>query len=320
MNNVISAQSLRDDDWNTILERIDGGNCTPFIGPGARIDGPDVYDVARLWASEFEYPPDDYLDLPRVGRHVSVKRDVMRPKELIQRHFGPNMSAPNFSSPTTIDDPHRILAELPFPIYITTNYDDLMWRALKSRGDKDARKELCRWNDFISTAQRSAFDQEAVPASPANPIVFHLYGHTESLESLVVTDDDYLEFLISVSRDQSAKNNRMIPSRIERAMNGASLIFLGYRIDDWDFRVLFHLLLSYRQSSSRMHVAVQIAPNKSQAKQDQQEEIETKLEAYQAHLGRYFQSKNLKIHVSLKTCQDFVKDLRDKWKGSPYAK
>lgn len=251
---------------------------------------------------------------------MSVKGDVIRPKELIYRDFGPSMKAPDFSSPDTSDDPHRILAELPFPIYITTNYDDLMWRALRSRRDKDARKELCRWNDAISISQISAFDPNALPASPANPIVFHLYGHTEFLESLVVTDDDYLEFLISVSKDQSARMNRMIPSRIERAMNGASLIFLGYRIDDWDFRVLFHLLLSYRQSSSRMRVAVQIAPNQGQAKEEQQEEVEKKLEVYQAHLARYFQSKNLKIHVSLQTCQDFAKDLRDKWRSSPYGK
>lgn len=42
VNNVISAQSLRDADWNTILERINGGNCTPFIGSGARIGGPTL--------------------------------------------------------------------------------------------------------------------------------------------------------------------------------------------------------------------------------------------------------------------------------------
>jgi len=30
------------------------------------------------------------------------------------------------------DEPHLLLAQMPFPVYITTNYDDFMYQALKT--------------------------------------------------------------------------------------------------------------------------------------------------------------------------------------------
>ena len=39
-----------------------------------------------------------------------------------------------------------------------------------------------------------------------NPVVFHLHGHLGLAESLVLTEDDYLDFLVSISR-----NDDLIP-------------------------------------------------------------------------------------------------------------
>src|SRR6185437_9644170 len=76
-----------------------------------------------------------------------------------------------------------------------------------------------------------------------------------NLESLVFTEDDYYEFLINVSSDDDS-----IPKRVRRAMTGTSLLLLGYRMEETDFRVLFHYLLakSLQVSSRRTHVAVQV--------------------------------------------------------------
>ena len=45
-------------------------------------------------------------------------------------------------------EPHSVLAGLPLSIVITTNYDDFMVRALKWKL-KDARREICRWQDIL---------------------------------------------------------------------------------------------------------------------------------------------------------------------------
>jgi hypothetical protein len=316
---TITTGGLSEKDWGDLLERISRGKCTPFIGSGARTNFPDAYEVARLWAREHGYPLGDCLDLPKVARYVAVKRDPMRPKEAIAELYN-SIERPDFSDSGTKDEPHRVLAELPFPVYITTNQDDLMWRALDSRRDKDPRRDLCRWNDAIRDVPKSVFhrDNPSYNPTPANPLVFHLYGYTECLESLVVTDDDYLGFLINISKDQSSKDERMMPAQIEGAMLGASLL-LGYRLDDWDFRVLFHLIINHMVRAGRTHVAVQLAPAEGKSASAQEEEVKKHLEVYRAYVGDYFQSKSLKIHVSLQTCQEFVIELRDRWRKSSHA-
>lgn len=343
----ITTGGLSDDDWADLLERINGGNCTPFVGPGARLDMgdeewavlverlrqrdrrpialpggrprfPDAYKIARAWADEYKYPLWDSRDLPKVARYVSVEKTPVVPKEKIVRlHQG--LGPPDFNSPESLDDPHRILADLPFPIYITTNQDAYMWQALESRAAKKPERELCRWNDSMTDLPPSVFDQERKPLyepDAATPLVFHLYGHTQHLESLVVTDDDYMEFLIKVSKDKGT-----IPSRIERAMTRDALLLLGYRLDDWDFRVLFHILIGYlTKSLGKTHVAVQLTPAENESARDLEERVQKHLEVYRAYVGKYLQSKSRHstIRVVPQTCQEFALELRDRWRRSTY--
>jgi len=77
--------------------------------------------------------------------------------------------------------------------------------------------------------------------SVANPVVFPLPrsdGKTWTRWSL--TEDDYFEFLMNVSKDRT-----LIPSRIEKAMTGSSLLLLRLPSKRLGFRVMFHLLASY---------------------------------------------------------------------------
>jgi hypothetical protein len=89
-------------------------------------------------------------------------------------------------------------------------------------------------------------------ATLAVPAIFHLHGHTEVLESMVVTEDDYLDFLINTSRDEES-----IPLRI-KALTKTTLLFLGYNMADLEFRVLIRSMAGYLRSSLvRRHIFVQ---------------------------------------------------------------
>jgi hypothetical protein len=137
-----------------------------------------------------------------------------------------------------------------------------MFAALKSY-PKDARLEFCRWNDALnnpSLFDPSLFDTEtgseisSFAPNVANPVVFHLYGHTGVAESLVLTEDDYLQFLVETS-----KANLRIPARIQKAFTLTSLLFLGYRLTDLEFRVLLRSLAgSLRISIAGSHVSAQV--------------------------------------------------------------
>ena len=283
-------------NWDLLLRRIKAGNCTPFLGAGACAGIlPLGRTLAQNWAQQYDYPLDDPGDLVRVSQYIAVTQDPMWPKEKIVREFK-KCGAPDFSNAL---EPHGLLADLPLPVYMTTNYDDFMVRALRDR-KRDPVQALCRWNTFLRDNVPSPFDERSFEPTLANPVVFHLHGHCGVPESLVLTEDDYLDFLVDIS---SAPD--LLPARIHRALSGASLMFLGYAITDWNFRVLFRSLVSYlEQSLSRVHVSVQLAPGGADMTPERKERA-------QEYLNRYF--GKLQIQVFWGTCEQFIAELRKRW-------
>ena len=70
--------------------------------------------------------------------------------------------------------------------------------------------------------------------SAERPLVYHLFGRLSVPKSVVLTEDDYFDFLIGVTT-----NNDLIPAVVRRALADTALLFLGFNLDEWDFRVLF---------------------------------------------------------------------------------
>jgi len=241
-------------DWDTLVRRIRSKACTPFIGAGAAAGYlPLGGGLSQQLAQEFNYPLADSQDLARVTEFVAVtKRDGMLPKDRI-REVIQNVKGPSFESKSEI---HRVLAGLDLPIYLTTNYDDFMFNALRMDG-KDARREVCRWNKLLLEQEPSAFDEGYDP-TPANPVVFHLHGRADIPESIVVTEDDYLDFLVNISKDLAvsptgAQQKAALPVRIRSAIRNTTLLFVGYRLADLNFRVILRGLLgSIEQSTKRI--------------------------------------------------------------------
>jgi len=289
--------NMTDDNWKFLLGRIKAGRCTPFLGAGASSKTfPLGSEIAKQWAKEYKYPMADSYDLARVAQFVAVTEDRMEPKDRIQQQFQA-VSLPDF---TSHDEPHCVLADLPFPIFITTNYDNLMISALQHR-HKDPKLELCHWNSYVRENEQSIFDKDKdYTPTPANPLVFHFHGYYETSESMVLTEDDYLDFLINISKDEN-----LLPPCIRKAMTGSSLLFLGYKIADWDFRVLFRSIVGYLEKSLiRTHISVQIAPELEGITIEQQENVQKYLEAYFA---------KLEVRVYWGSFSEFTEELRRRW-------
>ncbi len=293
---------LEEGDWTLLMRRIQKGRCTAFIGAGACAGIlPLGAEIARAWDQEYHYPLEENRDLAKVGQYIAVKRmDEAAPKELISEYIDKCIKAgriPDFSDP---DEPHAVLADLPLTTYITTNYDDFMTRALKNRM-RNPKVELCRWNKVLRD-HTSVFETEGFVPTPQQPIVFHLHGHYQFDNSIVVSEEDYLDFLVNIARDES-----LIPPQIQAALTGNSLLFLGYRLADWDFRVLFSSLVTYMERSmTRAHVSVQLIPLGTDFPQEQRDRAQQYLDEY---FGR------LRIRVYWGTCREFSAELRRRWKA-----
>jgi hypothetical protein len=286
------STSLNDKDWEILIQRIQDKKCTPFLGAGACYGVlPLGADIARQWASEYEYPLEDSSNLISVAQFMALQRDRMFPKEQIVKMFR-SYKTPDYSNES---EPHRVLASLPLPIYATTNYDDFMTQALLKQ-NKDARQALCQWNKYVKDLP-SVLDNGFTPTT-ANPVVFHLHGYNPLAESLVLTEDDYMDFLVNISVE-----DKLIPPVIQKALTGTSLLFIGYRIADWNFRVLLRSLSRYFETGlRRTHFAVMTQPAAS-------EDLRAKAQSY---LVDYYE--NIDVRVYWGTAADFVSELRARLK------
>ncbi len=270
------------------MRRIESGECTPFLGAGASYPAlPLGAEVAKQWAEAYGYPkPEEAEDLVRIAQFLAVQYDSTFPKDEIRKLLK-GKPAPDFAQP---DEPHDALAQLPLPVYMTTNYDSFMVQALENRRKKPVR-EMCYWNRLIDSSS-SVFSNGGHDPDPSNPLVYHLHGCLDDKHSIVITEDDYLDFLVKLGKD-----DQLLPPRIQRAVCGSSLLFLGYALSDWTFRVLFRGLVHGMEGSGRsVSVTVQLAPG------DQE---------YKEYLSEYFGKNNMRVYWG--TAWQFATELTQKW-------
>ena len=134
------------------------------------------------------------------------------------------ISPPDFSQKYA-NIPHSVLADLSLPIYITTNYDKFMEEALITRG-RQPDSEYCRWNEVLEFAGDSLFKNPQYKPTEDKPLVYHLHGIIDEPQSMVLTERDYIDFVINLTIDEN-----LIPTVIRKALAMTSLLFIGYSLD-----------------------------------------------------------------------------------------
>ncbi|HEY1365507.1 MAG TPA: SIR2 family protein [Gaiellaceae bacterium] len=289
------ASGLTDNDWATLIERVRSGACTPFIGAGAAAGTlPLGSEIAERWACEFNYPLEDRHDLARVAQFIGVHRgDAVVPKDRIRRELQ-GIAPPDFSR---ADEPHSLLAALPLPLYITTNYDDFMTQALRAR-HREPKRDFCRWNSSPALREEPRVLKPGFQPTPSTPVVYHLHGLLDVADSLVLSEDDYLDFLVTVSRDE-----KLLPNQVKRALAGTSLLFVGYKLADWDFRVIHRgLVMAGEPSLRRLSVTVQLPP------------AEVNGAGARDYLNKYFGTMNVRVHWG--TASEFLLELHGRLRES----
>ena len=291
-----------DNAWNRTVYLIGKNQCTPFVGAGASAEHlPVAGRLAEALAEEYGYPFDDNHDLARVTQFAAVREGS---RQYVKQRLTDDMFAdvplPNFRE---TDEPHAMLADLNLPIYLTTNYDDFMFEALQARG-RAPQRAICPWytKERAEVEQANALFREAAGFNPdsSRPIVYHLHGHRGTPESLVLTEDDYIDFLVRVSGDPE-----LLPPTIQKSLTSKMLLFVGYSLSDWTFRVIFRGLLSARPPlSGHSHVSVQLPPPPDSPTDERPLRI-------QEYLDRYFDKQD--ISICWKTARDFSAELRRRW-------
>lgn len=316
-----------DINWDLLARRIRSGKLTPIIGDRVGHKGfLTNTPLVREWAASIDYPMPATTNITRVAQFRSITVDPLAAKEdfldFLKRRLLAQARERNTLTADFLDNledelerlpfstvagrlnypdfeadplnPLAVLAQLSLPLYITTSFHPFMANAFaRTASAKTPRIERCPWFE-PTLARTSLLDEDGYVDDTQQPVVYHLYGIDTEVESLVFTEDDYLDFLVRASED-----NHVIPVRIGEALAGSSLLLLGYEVQDWDFRVLFRGLIRKKHTARRPRsVCIQLDPQEQEGADPQ--EIEHYLSTY---FGEY------KFDVYWGSANEFAREL-----------
>ncbi len=222
-----------------VAEKVRQRSCILFLGAGVHAPPPEgaPFDypaeqrpptgaaLSEQLAAESDiaerFPRENPRDLQRVALFYEIARSrrqlVEAVANAVQRDRRP--------SPLL-----RALAELDFPIVITTNYDHLFERALAAAG-KEPRVS-------VYTPKMEPTTDYREPTADS-PIVFKIHGDISRPETIVLTDEDYIQFVLRMS---SKDPYDPIPLTLKYYLTGSTTLFVGYSLLDYNLRLLFKTL------------------------------------------------------------------------------
>jgi hypothetical protein len=311
--------------WQALETQISQRIFTPVLGPGlsSGVLGSRP-EVASRWVERWQMPiaVHNQSDLAKVAQYLRVRSAPGQVRAELRKHMMTEISErrkraarddPVWNLPEELvqgpdpepaileagrrlreideGDPFNVVANLPVSVYITTGWTDLLQRALEERGRKPITM-MFPWNEDIEPKRL-----REVPTFE-QPLVYHLYGRLDNLSSLVLSEDDYFVWLSAW-----IGLRKTIPPVVKKALTAQSLLFLGYSLDDWDFRVIFQSIKSFGGSdllAKNLHIGVQLAPESQMMEP----------EAAQEYLESYFGQDKISIYWG--ATRQFLDELRNR--------
>jgi hypothetical protein len=225
------ATSLHEYDWRTLALSIKQGDCILMLGPDAVTESINSSDVP-LMDSFAGYLCDrlrDRVEIPK-GCHV------IQVAQAFKNAFGGSSdlqaAADEFfqAKEGLRNEVLLNLAALPFRLVINTNPGNQMEDAFRS---VDGKQPETDWYQF-----KGAPKQMVHEGTVETPLVYHLYGNINDPKSLVLAEDDLLDFLVNVVSKSPA-----LPNNILSAFRSKDncFLFLGFGFKQWHLRMLLHV-------------------------------------------------------------------------------
>ena len=187
------------------------------------------------------------LDLPRLSEEFEIRTGRPNLHRFLKRQIPDEEREP---SPLL-----KTLARLPLTLIVTTNYDCLMEKALQQAGkapEEDYRvvvqeldpKELLLFHQRVRD-RIDGFEglilykiHGSFPHEPPSQPGEARREWDGKGQKLLITEDDYVELLTFITHADTG-----IPNKVKRCLITSTVLFFGYSLEDWDFRVLYKSLI-----------------------------------------------------------------------------
>jgi hypothetical protein len=169
---------------------------------------------------------------------------------------------------------------------------------------------LCPWNE-LSYELAGEDGQYRHEPNERTPAVYFLHGNAQEPGSIVLTEDDYLNFIVWITRQwkEQADISRIAPC-VKKALAKTSMLFIGYSQNDWTFRVLMRSIGETGANLGALNIAVQLSPLGADATEVDQEKVTYYLTSYFSNV----QGNKVKLYWG--TAHDFCRELQERMESS----
>jgi len=230
-------------DVRTVADEVVKGNCILFVGAGVHspeseesaLDLPMLGgELSKYIAGETgyanDYPKDQVTNLARVSLYAEHKQDFGRP--WLIRTIRENVQTGKQPSPML-----EALAGLPFRYIATTNYDNFFEQCLFQ---KKKNPQVVVYNPDRNVATDDYIgDEPGDDPTAERPFFLKMHGHIDKPESMVITDEDYIQFVLRMGDPEGF---HPVPRSFHLAFSRLCTIFVGYSLLDYNLRLLFKTL------------------------------------------------------------------------------
>jgi hypothetical protein len=199
------------------------------------------------------------------------------------------------------EDLHGLLAKLPFSLYVTASPDRLLEDALTAEGKK-WKSGYPRWKIELYPDPGDPNDQQDPDWEPGEktPFVFHLLGDESEPASLVVTEQDYDDYMLSINSSATA---RFTPPFINKMLKNSALLFLGFSLKERAFQIAVRNTLRFVHEPGSAWVGAQLPPDSDHYR---------RVEAARAYIEQM-----AKLRIYWGSTQDFVEALGERVRKDP---
>lgn len=234
-----------------IRKGLNSGSVIPFLGAGASLGAavsggvapeelPSGSELAAQLALDSNFPKDEEPSLASVAQYyedVAAGRVALyeQLRTVFMKEYAPGRI-------------HHFLAGLPGPtLIVTTNYDDLLERALRHAGkpfdlvihttDPTLGERLLWWADDAEEPELVVANKLYIDLEQTT-VVYKMHGAVDRVlatrDQYVITEDDYVDFLTRLIKQEA------FPAILAEPFQKRHFLFLGYGLRDWNLRVILN--------------------------------------------------------------------------------
>jgi hypothetical protein len=224
-----------DSNWDALIDVIQTGKCILMLGPAASTEDFEggIKPLTEILANRLAYI-DQMKELIH-SRELTIDTSNLAQVALYyemtkNQRVGPQVKEFYRERQGHTSTFHLDLAALPFQTAICSTPDHMFTNALNQSGKKPLREHY----DYKGNKK------ELIAEGTVNaPQVYHLYGVIENPNSLVITENEVLDFIVKI-----ASGNPPLPTNLLSKLRDQEnhFLFLGFGFHHWYLRILLHIL------------------------------------------------------------------------------